>query len=70
LPGAAPPGYSRGIRIAWSITRSTLVRRFFLVFLLAVALPLLLVGVAVTVSYRRFSLELAASRAAQALAGC
>jgi two-component system sensor histidine kinase YesM len=54
--------------LPWSITRSTLVRRFFLVFLLAVAVPMLIVGIAVTVSYRQFSLELAANRAAQSLA--
>lgn len=43
-------------------------RRFFIVFLLAIAVPLLVVVIAVTVGYRRFSLDLAKSRAAQALA--
>lgn len=55
-------------RLTFSIARNSLARRFFAVFLLAVALPLVAVSTAVTLRYRRFLLELATSRAAQTVA--
>jgi two-component system sensor histidine kinase YesM len=61
--------YNPGIsRRPWIFTRGSLVSRFFLVFLLAVAAPLVVVGIALTLGYRQFTLDLAVSRAAQALA--
>ncbi len=55
-------------RRQWIIARSSLVRRFFIVFLLAIAVPVLVIGIAVLVAYRRFTLELAVNRAVQAVA--
>jgi two-component system sensor histidine kinase YesM len=49
------------------LTRNSLVRRFFLVFLLVIAVPVVVLGIAVTVGYRRFSLDLAAGRINQTL---
>ena len=49
------------------LTRNSLVRRFFLVFLLVIAVPVVVLGIAVTVGYRRFSLDLAAGRIGQTL---
>jgi two-component system sensor histidine kinase YesM len=49
------------------LTRNSLVQRFFLVFLLVVAVPVIVIGIAVTVGYRRFSLDLAAGRISQTL---
>ena len=49
------------------LTRNSLVQRFFLVFLLVIAVPVVVLGIAVTVGYRRFSLDLASGRIDQAL---
>jgi two-component system sensor histidine kinase YesM len=49
------------------LTRNSLVQRFFLVFVLVVAVPVIVIGIAVTVGYRRFSLQLAAGRIDQTL---
>jgi len=49
------------------LTRNSLVQRFFLVFLLVVAVPVIVIGIAVTLGYRRFSLDLAAGRINQTL---
>ncbi len=49
------------------LTRNSLVRRFFLAFLLVIAVPVLVLGIGVTVAYRRFSLDLAAGRIGQTL---
>jgi hypothetical protein len=49
------------------LTRNSLVRRFFFVFLLVIAVPVLVLGVAVTVGYRRFALDLASERIGQTL---
>lgn len=49
------------------LTRKSLVRRFFFVFLLVIAVPVLVLGIGVTVAYRRFSLDLAAGRIGQTL---
>ena len=50
------------------LTRRSLGRRFFIAFLLVIAVPVLVLGIGVTVAYRRFSLDLAAGRIGQALA--
>ncbi len=42
-------------------------RRFFFAFLLVIAVPVLVLGIGVTVAYRRFSLDLAAGRIGQTL---
>ena len=69
LPFHGGASYSWSIKeLHWIVARSSLVRRFFIVFLLAIAVPVFVIGIAITVGYRRFSLELAASRAANALA--
>ena len=49
------------------LTRNSLVQRFFLVFLLVIAVPVVVLGIAVTVGYRKFSLDLASGRINQAL---
>jgi two-component system sensor histidine kinase YesM len=49
------------------LTRNSLVQRFFVVFLLVIAVPVVVLGIAVTVGYRRFSLDLAAGRISQTL---
>ena len=42
-------------------------RRFFIAFLLVIAVPVLVLGIGVTVAYRRFALDLAAGRISQTL---
>jgi two-component system, sensor histidine kinase YesM len=49
------------------LTRKSLARLFFFAFLLVIAVPVLVLGVGVTVAYRRFSLGLAAGRNTQTL---
>ncbi len=49
------------------LTRRSLVRRFFIAFLLVIAVPVLVLGIGVTVAYRRFALDLAAGRISQTL---
>jgi two-component system sensor histidine kinase YesM len=44
------------------LVRNSLVRRFFVVFLLVVVLPVVVAGIVVTVGYRRFAQELATRR--------
>ena len=63
----SPRTYSRGMRRPQILTRNSLVQRFFLVFLLIVAVPVIVIGIAVTVGYRRFSLELASGRIGETL---
>ena len=70
LPGlnfGRSPHILTGMRRPQILTRNSLVQRFFLVFLLVVAVPVIVLGIAVTVGYRRFSLELAAGRIGETL---